>query len=124
MIESCSAVSEEQIKSAAVKWILKHREGHRIPQSVMESIVSGAQSLFRLGTSSMEHLIAKTMKDSNVSADLISSVVAIISDKSDIFKGLATMYQQNEYIKANFQYLVSTIIMHPMSNYLFIHVQP
>lgn len=100
-------ISAEQLKSSVAKWILKHREGHRIPHSVMESIVLGAQSLFQLSTSGLQHSIIEVLKQNNVPADVISHVTTTITDQSDIFRGLASTYQQNEYIKANFHYVVS-----------------
>lgn len=102
--EGCPDVTEGQLKLAAAKWILKHREGHRIPHSVMESIVVGVQSLFQLSISRMEHLVLNTME--NVSADVVSSVQAIFSDGAELFKGLSTSYQQNEYIKEKFDFVV------------------
>lgn len=103
-------VSEDQLKLAAGKWILKIREGHRIPNSTMESIVLGAQSLFQLGLCGIEHSVIRKLRDSNVSPDVISSVTAILSEKNqytDVYKGLETTHKQNEYIKTNFKYIVS-----------------
>ena len=41
-------VSEEAIQRAAGTWILKTRESHRIPQSVMEEIISDVHSLYQV----------------------------------------------------------------------------
>lgn len=102
----CPGVTEDQIKSAVAKWILKSREGHRIPHSVMESIVLGAQSLFELGIASVAHSIAKILKDKEVSEEVVSSVTTTLT-RFDVFRGLSSTHLQNEYIKEKFHYVVS-----------------
>lgn len=104
----CCGVTEDQLKSAVARWILKCREGHRIPHSVMESVVLGAQSLFELGIACVTHSIAKIMKDNEVSEEVVSSVTAALT-KFDVFRGLSTTHLQNEYIKEKFHYIVSDI---------------
>ena len=47
------SITEEDLKVAAAKWILKNR-GHRIPNSVMESIVSGAKFLYETALSDIQ----------------------------------------------------------------------
>ena len=66
----------------------------------------GAQSLFELSIDSMKHSIGKIMKEKDVSEDVTSSVMATLT-RFDVFRGLSTTHQQNEYIKVKFHYVVS-----------------
>ena len=103
-------LSKGHLKSAAMKWILKHWENHRIPHSVMESIVSGAASLMQIALDGIQSQIERRLKEADVSSDVVSSVCALLSDKTqytNVFQGLETTYRQNEYIKTNFQFVVS-----------------
>ena len=75
----------------------------------MESIVVGVKSLFELSISRVEQSIINTMEKNNVSADIVTSVHGIFSEGADLFKGLSTTYQQNEYFKKNFSFVVSII---------------
>ena len=77
----------------------------------MESIVTGAASLFHLGLTGIQDQIESKLKEGNVSQDIISSMSIILSSETqytNVFKGLETTYSQNEYIKANFRYVVSS----------------
>ena len=59
---------------AAAKWILKNREGHRIPNSVMESIVSGAKFLYETALSEIQQRVVDKIKEANVTPNIITSV--------------------------------------------------
>ena len=103
-------MTENQLKSAAAKFILKNSEGHRIPSSVMESIVSGAQSLFQIALDGIRSQVEEQLKNSEVSLEVISSVTSHMEDDTQytkIFKGLETTYRQNKYIKDNFPFVVT-----------------
>ena len=103
-------VSEDQLKLAAARWILKHREGHRIPQSVMESLISGAGSLFKTACTAVHDLVMLKMEEGKASSDLMSSVSGVFSERSqytEVFKGLETTYLQNKFIEANLPFVVS-----------------
>ena len=102
-------ISEHMMKNAATKWILKMREGHRIPQSVMESIVSGASSLFQLALSGLQQTLQTRFMNAHVSTDVSSMVMDCLNCDSQytrVFQGLETSYKQNAYIRANFPFVV------------------
>ena len=86
------------------------REGHRIPQSVMESIVSGASSLFQFALSGLQQTLERRLLDAQVPTDVSTLVIDCLARESQytrVFQGLESSYRQNAYISANFPYVVS-----------------
>ena len=106
-------ISENELKTAAAKWILKIREGHRIPYSVMESIVLGASNLYALGLAALSSEVESRMHENSVSEEVIDSVKNVLLGETQytIFGGLDSTFKQNEFIKANFGIVVSSLIM-------------
>lgn len=107
--EMCVCVTEENLKEAAAKWILKNREGHRIPNSVMESIVSGAKFLYETALSEVQQQVVDKLKEANVTPDTITSVSSVFDGETqytNVFKGLETTYRQNSFIKDHFRFVV------------------
>lgn len=105
-------ISEYMLKNAAAKWILKTREGHRIPQSVMESIVSGASSLFQLALSGFQQTLETRLLETNVSTDVSALVMECFNHETQytrVFQGLESSYRQNAYIRANFPFVVRNL---------------
>ena len=108
-------ITEQSMKNAAAKWILKMREGHRIPQSVMESIVSGASSLFQLALSGLQQTLQSRLLDAQVSTDTSSLVTDCLNCEHQytrIFQGLETSYKQNSYIRTHFPFVVRDLCMY------------
>lgn len=64
----------------------------------------GVHSLFQLSISRIERLIINSM--GTVSPEVILSVQAILFEGVGPFKELSTTNQQNNYIKANFSFVV------------------
>lgn len=107
--ERCETITEGGLKIAAAKWILRHREAHRIPHSVMESIVSGAKSLYEIGLLEVQHQVIQAMKDAHATADAVASVSAVFDTQTQytcVFKGLETTHKQNAFIKETFPFIV------------------
>ena len=80
--ERYETITEGDLKKAAAKWILRHREAHRIPHSVMESIVSGAKSLYDIALLEVRHQVIQAMKDAHTTADVITSVSSVFDTQS------------------------------------------
>ena len=107
--EMCVSITEENLKVAAAKWILKNREGHRIPNSVMESIVSGAKFLYEAALSQIQQQVVDKMKEAGVTPDAIMSVSSVFDGETqytNVFRGLETTYRQNSFIKDHFRFVV------------------
>ena len=108
--ERCETITEGGLKKAAARWILRHREAHRIPHAVMESIVSGAKSLYETALMEVRHQVIQAMKDKHATADTVASVSSVFDTQSQytcVFKGLETTHKQNTFIKDTFYFVVS-----------------
>ena len=86
------SITEEDLKvAAAAKWILKNREGLPIPNSVMESIVSGAKFLYEIALSEIQRQVVDKMKEANITPDTITSVSSVFDGETqytNVFRGL------------------------------------
>ncbi len=108
--EATSETYEQSIQKAAAVWILKTREGHRLPLSVMDSIISDLQSLHSLVLGNIRDRIETTLQEASVPVDVGESILQHVSDDSayaNIFKGLETQSQQLRYFRNHFHLVVS-----------------
>ena len=92
------------MRKAAALWILKTREVHKIPISVMENIISDVQGLFQ---SALSHLYQHT-KDllPRENYEALDSVFSEHSPFINIFDGLRTQQQQLTYFRKEFRMVV------------------
>ena len=105
-----AVLSEAMLKKAAAKWILSVRKSHRIPQSVMESIVSGAQSLFQLALSGVHNVVKQQL--TSVPPEVAKDVLESLTEKNQFtqpFLGLETTNKQHQFLKKNFRMVVSVM---------------
>ena len=63
---SSPVISDEDMKRAAALWILKTRELHRIPQSVMDEMLGDIQSLFQMSLSGISERIRATLSEASI----------------------------------------------------------
>ena len=104
-------ISEEIV---AALWILKTRDTHRIPQSVMDGMVSDLGSLFQCALAGISSKVQCTLKDGGATDNLLRSVLGhfdVGSPFSDIFKGLKTHHQQLKIFKENFDLVIGFICL-------------
>lgn len=76
----------------------------------MESIVSGAKSLYDIALLEVRHQVIQAMKDAHTTADAVTSVSSVFDTQSQytcVFKGLETTHKQNAFIKGTFSFVVS-----------------
>lgn len=104
-----------QIKRAAATWILKTRESHRIPISVMDSMIQDVQSLFDIAVSNLSMHVQATLQSSGVSRGIVESVGSIFDNCQQVFEGLQTNHQQLSFFRSNFNFVVSSF--HSICNY-------
>lgn len=103
-------VTEDTLQRAAALWILKTRDTHRIPQSVMDQMVSDLGNLFQCALAGISSKVSCIMKDNGVAEDVVKSVCSHLDRDgpfSDIFRGLKTHRQQFKYFQKNFDLVVS-----------------
>ena len=105
-----SAVSEEVLQRSAALWILKTRDTHRIPQSVIDGIIADLSSLFECSLAGIASKVRCSLADKGVTDNVLKSVLThldVDSPFSDIFRGLKTHHQQLKYFKEEFNLIVS-----------------
>lgn len=91
-------------------WILKIRECHRVPLSVMDSVIHDVESLFEVTLSFLSTQVETSLERAGVSQDVVESVTAALSDHPPVFDGLHTQQQQMTYFKRNFNFVVSITV--------------
>lgn len=96
-----------QIQRAAATWILKTRESHRIPLSVMDSMIQDVQSLFDIIVSNLNSEVQSCLQNSGVSQGIVESVGSMFGNCQRVFAGLQTQQQQLSFFRRNFNFVVS-----------------
>lgn len=86
---------------------IKTRESHRIPISVMESIIYDVQSLVDVVVSSLSSQVQTCLQSSGVSQGVVENVGSIFSNCPRVFAGLQTQQQQLSFFRKNFSFVVS-----------------
>lgn len=93
------------IERAVALWILKIREVHRIPLSVMDKIVSDTQSLFQICFGQIKNRILLHL-EGEVGSDAVSVALRRLTEEN-IFSGLDSQSKQLAYFKKHFNFIVS-----------------
>ena len=99
-------VTDDALQRAAALFILKTRENHRIPISIMDTIIGDVSSLYTLALSAIKKQVISILQ---LNGEGVESAVADLFDTShfaNVFLGLETHYQQLQYIKRNFNFVV------------------
>ena len=102
-------VTEDALQKTAAMWILKAREQHRIPLSVMDAMMGDFQSLHQVAMEACRHQVETTLKEAGTSDDTITSAMVHMSEGSpftNLFRGLQTQHQQLAYFCAHFGLVV------------------
>lgn len=98
------------IKRAVALWILKTREVHRIPLSVMDSIALDAQSLFEMVIGQISNIIGSYFEGASSiteAKDRIFRELNKASSTFNILNGLETQSKQLSYFQTSFNFIVS-----------------
>ena len=90
------------MRKAAALWILKTREVHKIPLSVMDNIISDVQGLFQ---SALSHLHQHT-RNILPENEALESAFSEHSPFVNIFDRLRTQQQQLTYFRKEFKMVV------------------
>ena len=108
---SMVATPEEELKRSAAMSILKTRELHRLPMSVMDEIIADNQSLFVYAVSCIRERVCQELVEAGVSSSTLERVSSHLKETSPLVKiygGLETQHQQTQYFHSHFQMVVST----------------
>ena len=101
---------EESQQRAAAIWILKAREQHRLPLSVMDAMIGDFQSLHQVAMTSCRQRVETALTAAGISEDIIASAMVHMTEESpfmNIFRGLRTQHQQLAYFRRHFGLVVS-----------------
>ena len=110
---------EYMIQRAAAISMLKNRELHRIPLSVMDEIVSDNQSLFSTALSYIRENVRKDLDKAGVSQATILSATRHLEDSSPLtrlYSGLETQHKQTNFFRSQLRMVVCSISMHALVN--------
>lgn len=103
---------EMELRRAAAITILKTRELHRIPLSVMDEIIFDNQSLFLSALRQIRNRVCHEMASAGISQSVASSVLNHLQETSplaSIYSGLTTQHQQTRFFQDNFHMVVSIL---------------
>lgn len=102
-----------EIKKAVALWLIKSSELHKIPESVMNTIVADIQDLFDFVMESLNSNITSILhKAPNINRAQEIIAQHLHSSTYSIFKGLQTSATRRSYIKQNFGLVVSYYYSH------------
>ena len=101
--------TDDALQRAAALFILKTRENHRIPLSIMDSIIGDVSSLYKLALSAIKKQVISILQGGGLNDEGVESAVTDLFDTShfaNVFLGLETHHRQLQYIKRNFNFVV------------------
>ena len=111
LVPSSVQLEPQDIQKSAATWILKIRECHQIPLSVMDCIIADTQSLFNLALYQISEHIDAIMKSGNVDNSIVRNVLSELNVSSspygNMFHHLQTQAQQMQYFRDEFNLVVS-----------------
>ena len=98
---------ETTVQQAAAVMILKAREKHKIPLSVMDAIVNDVQSLFDIANTTLSTRIHTYLQSVGASQEVAEGIDQLINNSPGVFEGLKTQQQQLSFFRRNFNFIVS-----------------
>ena len=97
------------LKRTAAMWILKVKERHKLPTSVMEGLIEDISSLFQVHIGELHSSVLKHLHGAGVTEEFTSGLSSIFNCHAKPFSGLETNYAQQKYLKETFNIVVSII---------------
>ena len=98
-----------KVENTAAMWILKTRECHQIPISVMQSVINDVESLYAVGLGEQKDRIIEILDQEGASQELKDKVEVEITrgPLAHLFQNICTEAKQMSYFKQHFQLVVS-----------------
>ena len=114
---SSEMITPSNLQKAAATWILKSREKHKLPLSVMNTLIADIQSLYDVSLSCIASRVSAIVQQAEIdiqTAELIMTELngCLSSACSNIFRGLLTQAQQMHYFWSNIGLVVSYSIIY------------
>ena len=90
MVEDLLEVTEDSLQRAAALWILKAREQHRIPLSMMDAVIGDFESLHQVFMTVCRHKVATTLAEAGVNEDAITSAMVYMDQGEPVHKYISS----------------------------------
>lgn len=100
------------VQRSLALWILKIREVHKVPLSVMDDIILDTQSLIQSLLRHLSNHICSSLKDFINTDEAKKQIHEVISNYT-LFHGLETQSRQLSYFKQHFNFVVSSLLVDP-----------
>ena len=111
---SLTQAPEVQLKRVAILAILKSREVHRIPMSIMDEFIADTQSLFTFAIRNIRERVSAELSAAEVAPAVIQSATQHLEEASplvNIYHGLSTQHLQNSFLEQELNMVVSCRVM-------------
>lgn len=108
------------MQKASAMWILKTRELHRIPQSVMDMMIGDIQSLFQTSLFGISQRVKMTLSEAGIDDSISKSILSNFKEGQpfcNVFSGLQSHHHQLIYLKRNCDLVVSYCYDYMYANY-------
>ena len=99
-----------QLQEAAALWLLKTREMHRLPLSVMDTLIEDIESLIHAAINCIKQCTIMKLRDGSASETLIRNVsdeFSLVDSHLSLFNGLKSQHQQQNFFRTRFNLVVS-----------------
>lgn len=103
-----------ELKKAAATWILKVKEGHKLPQSTINSVFNDFIEFNCLLLQDLHSVVIQKNRSAGLDPDTVSGLSEVFDSNSlygKPFQGLETQYLQQKYLRENFSMVVSRILV-------------
>ena len=98
-------ITTNELERSAALWILKTKECHRIPQSVLDGMLPDLISLFQEASTLAQYNIKETLMNAGVSSEIVRSAFDHMTEDSILsnpFRSLNSHCRQLNYFRQNF----------------------
>ena len=108
---------ELQLKRVAILTLLKSREVHQIPMSVMDEIKADTQSLFTFAIRNIREHVSAELFAAEVAPAVVQSAIKHLeaaSPLANVYHGLSTQHLQNSFLEQKLNMVVSCRVTWPL----------
>ena len=109
-VVTSETTNQQHVSLEAAKFILKVRDGRKLPQTVMDGIVQDTANIVECTVDVLERSVMQKLEGFTVlSSEKIAEIQSIftVSSLRNPFAGLETYYQQEKFFQEQFNYVVS-----------------
>ena len=111
--QQTQTASSDPLQEAAARFILKTKELHRLPQSVMNSIIQDVIIFAGVMLGELHYATIEKLEAAGVDPHIISGLDPLFQGNTKFgqpFESLQTTHCQMKYFKQHFNFVVSTCV--------------